>query len=242
MGASVQFYGTDSVLQAAEPRNCSCWGIYINGKLFTKFEDADMPTSMSILAQNLEVLEASNSSGIYTIKFFETDNGKPVKVTEKSVCDGGSFNFKLIDPEERDGRRFGTLAGIERKYEERIKQLEDRLAGEGDDEPEEKGFSLAGLAEDLIKNPAQLGQLINIGRSIFGMAPKEFPALGSIGSMPEQFITGDDREDQVERLGNAIDILEKNDPALPMHLEKLAKMATEKPEQFKSMLSMLEMY
>jgi hypothetical protein len=242
--ATVQFFGIEQVMEAAENLNCPAWGIFISRALFTKYEGSDMSESLQLLQKNLEALGKSGTTGIYTIKFFEADAGKTIKINERTVCDGGSFNFKLIEPEERESRlignssQYGIIAEMRKKIEDLEKKLEQAEEYEAPDEDQ----SIGAIVMDLIKNPDQLGQLVNIGRAALGLPIQSIPAsIGSLPSSPAVVMNQEQKEKDLERLSDAIDVLEKADPRLVDHLEKLAKMATDNPAQFRATVSMLDL-
>lgn len=238
---SVQFYGIDDVMEAAENRKCGCWGIWINGKLFSKYESIDFDESMQILLQNLESLGKS-SSGIYTLKFFESDK-TAIKINEKTVCDGGSFNFKLVEPEERQQRAIGWAEQQQTKHlETRIEKLEKEKAALLQEEPETIGT----VIRDLVRQPDQLAQLVNIGRALFGLPVQNIP-MGAIGSTrigqtetahPVQVVHSDE---DLQRIGDAIEVMGTQDPRIVEHMEKLARMAKENPTQFQATVAMLDL-
>lgn len=240
--ASVQFYGIPDVMQAAENKGCVAWAIFINRALFHKYQGENMDDSLSMLRETLVMLSGSESVGIYMIKFFENEPGQKLKITEKSVCDGGSFYFKLMDQEERQSRFIGAaressfkpLIDQMQKDMQEMKQLilQKHIEDDEDDEPE----TIGSVMIDALKNPDKMFNLINMGRMILGLPVQNAPAvIGGIPAAAEM-----NKEDQLQRLGNAIDILEKNDPKIVEHLEKLAKIATDQPATFNMLISMLE--
>lgn len=241
--ATVQFFGVDQVMEAAENLNCPAWAIFISRALFTKYEGSEMAESLQLLQKNLDALSRPGSTAIYTLKFFEAEPGKTIKINERTVCDGGSFNFKLVEPEEREARlignssQYGIIAEM-RKEIELLKKQKEEAEALIDDEPETIGTLLI----DLIKKPHELAQLVNIGRSLMGLQPQYIAAIGSTGShkaIPENVT--ESKENDLQRLGVAIDTLEKSDPRLVDHLEKLAKMATDNPDQFNATVGMLDL-
>ena len=240
MGATVQFFGLDNVMKAAENINCSAWGIYINRAMFTKYEGASLTESLAMLQRNLEALEEAGTTGIYTLKFFEPRGKEKIKINEKTTCDGGSFNFKLIEPAEREAKllagssQYGIISQMQKDIDALKKEkqdLEDALS----DEPD----TIGAVVLDLIKNPAQLAQLINVGRSLVGLPAKNFGA--AIGALPGEAMPSDmPGQTSMDRLEHALDTLEKADPTLILHLEKLARLSVDNPKQFQGILSMLD--
>jgi hypothetical protein len=237
--AAVQFFGIDQVMKAAENLNCSAWGIFVGRNLFSKYEGTEMSESLAMLQQNLEMLSESGTTAIYTLKFFETQKGV-TKINEKSVCDGGSFNFKLIEPQEREmmllrnSSQYGVISGLEKK----IEALQAQLAAQAEevDEEEEEPETIGSFLIGLLKRPDELAQIITIGRALLGLPTQPIPqvaTVNSIGSVPV------DGTNKLDRLAAAIDILEKADPQLVEHLEKLAAMSQENPAQFNMLIGML---
>ncbi len=240
---AVQFYGIDRVMQAAENYNCPAWVIFISRAMFAKYEGTDIQESLASLNTYLDMLQENTSAGTYLIKFFESEPGKPVKITEKSICTGGSFYFKLHSIEEREQRFIGAaqtwkgnneLSELRSEISDLKMQLQEALSA--DQEPVQQD-TIGSVLMDAIKNPEQLMNLINVGRVLMGMEPK----LAAVGSLPgAAAVPGEqDQEQLLQRLGNAIDTLQKADPQLVEHLETLAKIAAENPQKFRSLLSML---
>lgn len=225
--ASVQFYGIEEVMEAAENKKLSCWAIFINRALFSKYQDADFDASMDILQQNLDVLKRSGTTAIYCLKFFE----EPGKINERTVCDGGSFNFKLIEPEQREG--IYAMHGVHnRELEKKIKVLEDKLAGVGEEEE-----TIHTVIRDIVKDPVQLQQYLNIGRALIGMPVQNFGAIGTVTRASTT--ANQSKEEKLNRLGNAIDDLEKSDPMLVENIEKLAHLAKTDPDKYAMAVSLL---
>lgn len=244
MAGAVQFYGKQQVLDASENMASYAWAIYHSGsKLFTKYEGSDESESKQMLDQALEMLERNNSEAIYLVKFFEVEEGRSIKINEKTVCDGGSFQFKMTTPEAREQRQIGYLGQLENyKQEQRILALEKQLKESKEEDP----VTLEATLVDLIKRPEELGYLVNIGRVLMGFEPRQMGAIGRIRTSEE--VTNEEatvlpknREEEVERLSVAIDDLEKGDSKLVERLEKMAKLKKEKPEEYKRMISLFDM-
>lgn len=240
---AVQFYGLDAVMTAAENMKCPCWAIFYSGKLFCKYEDTDFDASMDILEQNLVTLQKSDSAAIYALKFFECKDN-PVKINERTVCDAGSFNFKMMEETERQGNQIGFhMSQVVRDTEERMKlshrieKLEEEKKALIEKEPDSIGSALI----DLFKRPSELAQLINIARAALGMPVQNLGNIightRAIGNETEAM----PQEEKLERLENALNALEKADPNLITHLEKLANMATNNPDQFKGTVGILDL-
>lgn len=240
---SVQFYGKNAIINAAEQRNCPAWGIFINRNLFMKYEGEDLTESLNMLDTHLDALAESGTQGVYTIKFFENDGNKKLKINEKTVCDGGSFNFKLIEPEERQSNIVGYAKNNEllTTLLAKIQSLEDRLNEKEEEEEEEEPATLGSVIREISQNPEQVFNLINYGRALLGMPLQQYNnAIGNV--MPQQQQQQQQtisNEEKLRRLTTALNTLEQHDPKLLEHLEKLAAMAENETGRFKFLISML---
>lgn len=252
--ASIQFRGLNQVIKAFEDRGAEAWSVW-DGKafLFRGIGSSEFTTL-------LESLDQSGSTSIYTLKVYdEISDAKKIKPS--SECDG-SFNFRLL---ERDENGFmphgqGRYNDLERKYialEEKFNQLMEQTEPVKDDE-ESPETGLMGVISGLLQDPDKLEKLIQVGHRLLGgnmqagyvgnvnkiVAPGTAPSLSpSNNSQTVSSVIPDDEKDkQLVRLGTALDTLEKNDPQIVEHLEKLAAIAVTKPEQFKVLIGMLDLY
>lgn len=248
MGAiGIQYYGVDAVLEAARNFRCAAWAIFIRSSLFMKFEDNDLDASLSFLEQALLSLEPGGTDAIYTIKFFEpAENGKPLKINEKSVCTAGGFTFKLTDPAQREQQRMigfasnnPQIAAMDKRME-RLEQMFVKLMEETEREPEPE--TLGSVLMDALKNPQQAMDLINVGKILLGFPVQQPPvhAIGNINHAANQQQPQEYSEELILRLQTAVATLEKNDPKLVEHLEKLAAMSENDKGTFSFLISMLD--
>jgi len=232
--ASVQFFGLDRVITAAENLGTPAWAIYITPALrFTKYEGDSMEESIKMLHTNLEALQDNNTAGTYTIKFYEPAEGaKKLKIGTKSAVESCGFNFKLMTPEERTQNviggqlQYGALSGILKENETlkaRLSALEER-----EDQPEPD--MIGSLVNDLLRQPEKLGALINIGKSLLRGEAIQPAAIGRVITPVETQTTMEDLTGtpNYERIGAAIDALSDKVPDLENHLEKLAAMDADK--------------
>lgn len=258
--AAVQFYGKEQVFEAASNLKCPAWALFSGTSLFTKYEDADSEESLQMLEQALDMLQSSGSAATYKLKFFEIEEGqKKRKINEKTVCDGGSFSFKLQNQEQtlipyqartvamtEQQQRIDKLAEIVEKQEAHIQLLVDAVLKENEEEEEEEPETIGTVLIDAIKNPNKLMELVNTFKAITGIGMNYQPAQ-AIGNIPaaqtnatmEPGTPMEQTEERLQRLGAAIDILEKADPLLVEHLEKLAAMSQTDPSMFNFLLSRL---
>lgn len=242
---AVQFYGHDAVIEAAESRNCPAWGVFIGRNLFMKYEGTDMQESIQVLSQTLQQLQQAGTAGIYTFKAFEQPETGKLKITEKTICDGGSFNFKMIEEEQRQARAIGYTENSSmimkqlQLINERLDKIETDPAPVDDEhEPETIGSIIREVAE----NPEMAFNLIKVGRAILGYPTETTAAIGNINTnqMPgtQQQQTNLSEQDY-QRIANAVETLAKYDANLVAHLEKLAAMATNETMKFKMLIGML---
>jgi hypothetical protein len=224
MTNAVQFRGMDEVLKAYEFRKANAWSIWCGKDYLTKGEGKEM------LADFLTMLDENGSKAIYKLKIYEDISASQVK--EKTEADG-SFSFLLYTKEfsEFEGTRYdGTHNKTYRELQELKKMILER-----DEKPEPDTIGSIGM--DLLRNPGDAIQWINVIRAITGQPllsiPQTSGAIAGIGSV-------DNEEQRQQRAATAIDVLEKNDPKLVSHLEKLANIATENPALFKTFITMLD--
>lgn len=253
--ATVQFYGAEQVLQAAENYNCPAWAIFSGTALFMKHENNDMQASRQMLEQALEMLHQSGSVATYKIKFFEVpEKVDRIKITEKSVCDGGSFSFQTRTQEQSlipyHGRaiavkesteKIDKLAEIVAQQQLQIQQL-IAMQEEPEEEEEEEPETIGSIFMDALKNPEKMMGLVNVFnqiKSTLTMQPQPMGAIGNLGSQPTPTGAPVTDEEKLNRLAVAIDKLEKADPDLVEHLEKLAAMSESNPQQFNWLIKML---
>lgn len=223
--AAVQFYGAGAVIKAAENRDCARWAIFSGKQFLFKYEGDDITQGLDLLTQTLNAI--SHSAATYTIKFYEGEG----KINEKTICDGGSFNFRMVDEEER-ASRYQTYNATSNAVLKKLEEMDQRLqAMEADDDDGEEMGGIGGIITGLLKEPEKLGALINIGKNLLGLGPKYPAAPAAINGVPA---SGE------ERILAALQILQETDPKLPEHLEKLAAISQSDPGTFKMLTGMLD--
>lgn len=222
--ASVQFFGINAVLQAAENRGCPKWAIFQGKQFLFKCELDTLEESIDFLGQILENLE--QSTAVYTICFYEDAE----KIKANTPHDG-SFNFRTISETDRQN--------ISAKYEsgknaifDKLQAIEDRLImleQEPEDEEEESG-TINGIVKGFLTEPDKLLQLIEVGKSLLGIGTRNRQA--AMAGIPEQA--------NADTISKAVALLSQADPNFAEHIQKLAKLATEQPALFKQLIKMLE--
>lgn len=252
--ASVQFYGLDNAIEAYNNASIPAWGLFSGRQLLCRYTGESMEEGSKLLADFCEKIEYSNAT--YTLKVFEQEGNKALKIKENTPCDS-SFNFKIQEldeyarrKEERGNDRYmyGSRDNGTQNQINAINEKLDRLLEDGEGE-EETPKSIGALAMSYLSNPTNLIQLINAIRGV----PVTASTIGTIPETTEnKTMSGvpiveagnqdQQREQDVNRLAHALDILEKADPQLVKHLEKLAELSIKSPGKFKSLISMLEMF
>lgn len=226
MAKAVQFRNRDQVEKAFSNLKIECWSIWNDKQLLTKGCGEDM------LCEFLDLLENGSSQAIYTIRFYE-DISDAKLIKEKTPADG-SFNFIL--KELVNGSDYFREDNKKNRLFERLGAIEEKLFAE--DEPEKE--TIGSVFMGLLKEPAQLAQMIDIGRSLMGMKPiydqpayQQLPA-NTIGGIPAT------SEEKIHRVQMALETLERNDVDLLIHLEKLAKISETSKGMFKMLLTTLD--
>lgn len=256
--SSVQFYGNEAVMEAVKNRRCPYWALWQGRQFLFKCEEADIKSSLDYLDQLLQMLNNDTTTATYTLKFFEPEGKGAVKIKENTPSDG-SFNFKLVEPEAVHQRQIGFQSNTP-KVLELLEKMSLRLdaienAGIDGEEEEEEEETIEKAIIGVLKDPNKLEKYITMGKNFFGVSTPEYVGnvnrLGQIGD-PGQAghqapvtnlsqSSGDNEEQFLIRVGNALDILKAHDPQIADHLEKLASMAKNNPGKFQSMLSMLNL-
>lgn len=222
--AAVQFFGRSNVLSAYRHRGIDVWAIFNGKNLITSGETAEE------LNNFLDLLEPGGSAAPYILKVYRDADADDI--TDKTECNG-SFTFKLTDPAYSSTR----IAGTDPSINERFERLEKMIAGVGTEEPEKDENDLMSIIMGYLKEPQKLALVINAvrGFAVNAMSPAAAPA--AVGAVTPG---ANNTEDNLQRLSAALDKLEKSDPDIIAHLEKLADIAEKKPPTFKMLLNMLD--
>lgn len=256
---SIQFKGFDQTIKAFENRGAEAWSIW-DGKAFM-FRGV----GVNELSALLESLSVSGSTAVYTLKVYEdiTD----VKKIKPSTEFDGSFNFRLF---ERDEYNNMPGYNSTRALEDRMSQFEDRILkiletnmSQDEEEEDDKSGDFVGTITGLLQDPDKLGKIINLGKQLLGQ-PVQPAYVGNVNKLTESGGNGgssasslspspnpnqaapvnqmsqEEYEARVDRMTRAIDTLERNDRSLLEHLEQLAAMSVNKPDQFRFLIGMLD--
>lgn len=225
--AGLQFIGRKDVINAVKSKGLTTWGLFQSRQFITAGDGVDA------LDQFLERLEAGGAGPTYTLKVYKDESADDV--TDKTECNG-SFNFKLN----------GAGAGSNEDVNARLGRIEAMLAGDEDDDEDDEDDenSLSGIILGYLKDPVKLVTVINGLRGQYTQPAAPDLVPGSIGTVDDrresQAFAANDIDARTQRLAIVLDRLERQDPKILEHLEKLAALAETKPELFKLLLTQLD--
>lgn len=232
--ASIQFLGLEPVLQMFTNRGIETWGLFQGKQFLSAGDGADG------LRQYLNAVAPYGSQAIYTLKVY-TGNPDPDEITDKTQANG-SFNFKLTEgqvgaPAKVGGYGMGSLDPITAKLHELVAaKVGDAIEDILNPKPEKQdiGDVIMGYLEDpdaLASVIGAVGKLLNRGQ-----VPAQLGQVAGLGATAAQ--TGD----RVHRLAGALDRLERVDPQLVEHLEKLADIGEQDPDIYKILIKKLNSF
>lgn len=218
----VQLIGKESVISAYSDVGCDTWAI-LQGKQFVISGDneGDLGTWLGRFTQG-------GSTATYTLRCYDTDSAPDSLTAGTNFV--ASFNFKLIDMYAGAG-----IAGHNTKLVGRIEELEKKLKdADGEEEPDIMSAIMGWL-----NDPQKLQMAVGAFKMLFGSN-----AGGTLPMPAPQGVAGfsgtpKNQEEALQRLAAVIDRLEKKDPQIVEHLEKLADIAERKPDTFKFLISNL---
>lgn len=232
--ASIQFLGLEPVLQMFINRGIETWGLFQGKQFLSAGEGVDG------LRQYLTAVAPYGSQAIYTLKIY-TGNPDPDDITDKTQSNG-SFNFKLTEgvagaPAKVGGYGMGALDPITAKLHELVAaKVGDAIEDILNPKPEKQdiGDVLMGYLDD----PDALATVLGAIGKIFNKNP--MPAqLGQVAGIGAPRVH---TEERVQRLAAALDRLERVDPNLVEHLEKLADLGEQEPDIYRSMVKKLKLF
>jgi len=225
---SVQFVGRHNVVDAFKSRNITTWGLFEKKVFLCGGENADA------LEAFLKKLEPSGTAAVYTLRVYKNIED-PDELTDKMECNG-SFNFRLTNAAIGGSESgAGGYAGIMAKLDE----LEQRINGDDDDDDDEN--SISGIVLGWLREPQKLATVVGAFKSLATpgpMMPVSEPAMvGAFETKNKGSQMSD--EEKIQRLSVALDRLEKKDPDIIVHLEKLADLAEKNPQLFNLLIAQL---
>jgi hypothetical protein len=195
MQSGVHFIGVEKTLEAlTEFTAAAGWGLF-QGK-----QPVVTGEGLNTLETWLDRFEESGTTAGFTVRLYDTS--PPYVWGTPYLC---SFNIKLTDTYSGMG-----ISGYNNKLMERIEKLE-----KGD---KEGSKDFGDVVMGWFENPEQLDIVAGVIRKLMG---KETPQ--TMGAITDQLVP-QSKDEQVNRLAKALDVLERRDPKLVNHLEQLAAM------------------
>lgn len=223
---SVQLIGKGAVLAAFNDVDGDVWALLQGKQLIVSGDgESDLITWIDRFCQ-------SQSAATYTLRVYDTDSAPDSLTAGTNYI--ASFNFKLADMYEGAG-----ITGYSNKLQTRIDDLEKKLEGRGseDEEPDILTAVMGWLNE-----PHKLQQAVGAFRMLLG-GGEATAGAGMMHAPGQQAVTGftlpRSQEETTARLVKVLDRLERCDPEILSHLEKLAEVAEKKPDTFKFLISNL---
>ncbi len=205
---SIQLIGKSAVLAAFDEFDADTWALFDSKSPVLSGQGSDS------LEAWLDRFMPGGSTAQYTLRIYDVD--PPIKASTEYIA---AFKFRLSDPYAGAG-----ISGHTTKLLERIEGLEKRLEGEG-----EEGEGLSGIVMGWLKDPDKLETVVGAFRQLIGKEPVTDGSNPSttIQTMAGYKVTSDANQDddkKLERLAGILDKLEKKDPKLLDHLDKLSQM------------------
>ncbi len=235
--ASVQFYGIENAIDAYENCKIAAWGLFSGRQLLCKYTGGNINEGKQLLEEFCEKIEHSNAT--YTLKVFENEKGTDMRIKEKTECDS-SFNFKLLEEDKylqrRDERGNYSSNGNNKLLVDTLTGINNRLIaieeGDHEDEPDTIGSIVTGY----LKEPEKLLPLLTLLSGLGVIRPVPAGAIGNV-----QKTTTTDMSDIItDKLAAALDQLQKADPKIVEHLEKLAELSKRDKFTFDIVVSKIE--
>jgi len=224
--SGLQLLGKDSIIDAYNECGYDTFALF-QGKNFVTGKGADE------LALWIDKFSPAGSSATYSLRLYA--DVEPEEVSAKTEYTA-AFGCKLSDPYGG----LGVVGGYNAALLKRIEALEKGTKDEDDDDDNDIGKIIMGY----LKNPHDLATAVGAFRTLFGMAGGAPPApqLGAIGAFEpgQEGQLSQDQEQQYKRLAAVLERLQKADPQILPHLEKLADIAEKQPATFKMLLSTLD--
>lgn len=252
--ASVQFYGKQAILNAYTDRGISVWALFSGRNLLTEGDDL---ASLDGFLSRLE----GNTVAEYKLCFYrDLENSEQV---EAGVPFTSCYNVTLRDPSGAVGSasivsKAASLDPVTQQVNAYIagkvsKLIQDDLQGE----KEEKGETFTEALIGLLQQPEKLAGLINVGKMLLGRPVMAMPAIVAGPNLPKRAgglstatavppaatsgvpLTETELAAKYDRIGAAIERLEKCDPDFVSRLEKLATLAETNPGMYQMAIKIL---
>lgn len=225
----VQIIGREAVLSRFNKFDTDTWALYQGKQFIVGGVGEDQ------LSDWLSDLSTAGSTATYVLRMYDTD--QPPTAATGNADYVASINFKLVDSYEGQG-----IHGHSVKLMQRLEAIEKKLDAEEQGEEEPGGIN--DVIMGWLTEPEKLGMVVGAFRQLVGMggalppAPVQAIAGFNVGKDNEQ--PGADKEQQLQALARALDILEKADPKIVTHLDKIAKLSQTDPMIFAGIIAKID--
>lgn len=258
MARPVQFRNTAAIMQAFVNSDVKAWAVFSDKQLLSKAVGDTLEESRQILEGLLKSMEKSNTSAIYTLCLYEDiKERRKIKISTEPDF---SYNFTLFDNDEYPAPGTVTRREGYARLEDKLETLQAQIAlmvkgdeEEDDDETVGKPASgWLGAIDKILDNPKVQEKL---GEKLMGwfdqlltstpatmQSPKQIGAMGSTGDAAPPGPITEITQDQYDKINSSIAILASIDPQLGDHLAAIAKLAREKPQKYKNLITMLNTF
>ncbi len=219
--AGIQLIGQQDIIAAFNDFDADTWALF-EGKEYRIGGKGD-----ESLALWLDRFAKGGSSASYKLRIYDNEE-LPVDSADSYIA---SFNVTITDTYGGMG-----ISGHSSKLMERMDSFEKRLNGDGDD-----GEDIADILMGYLKNPEKLETALRAVGQFFKKG-SAVPALPIQNQTMNGFSTTATRDvnDKLNRISAALDVLEKHDPDIDLHLQKLADLAEKEPLIFKGVIAKLD--
>jgi hypothetical protein len=230
---TVQFRDASSVVRAYENRGVPAFCIRNKNQLLFVYKGDDLEEGKNLLTEYMDLLQKSESAGIYTLCVYEEFKGG--RITNKTEYDG-SFNFRFTDTISINQTKH-PFANELTALREEVKLLHEKM--EAKEEEEEESTDTMGSIAKLLDNPMIAGVVGAIFEKVMDSLTKKpvDQIQNEANTQNLKAVSGVEVESEVFY---AYEILCKSRKDFPELFKKLALLAQKKPKQFGIYCTMLK--
>lgn len=222
----VQIIGKDAVLSRFNKFDTDTWALYQGKQFIVGGIGEDQ------LSDWLNDLSTAGSTATYVLRMYDAE--LPPTAATGNADYVASINFKLVDSYEGQG-----IHGHSVKLMQRLDAIEKKLDAEEQGEEEPGGIN--DVIMGWLTEPEKLGMVVGAFRQLVGMGgalpPAPMQAIAGFNVAKDNAPPGVDKEQQLQILAKALDILEKADPKIVEHLDKLATLSQTDPLIFAGVIT-----